>query len=164
MATTASPANQIRAQLKACGYNRNLVSVRCCNSCIYVTALSHRVDIREVRNAAERHERISRDCMTGEILCGGNTFVSVTYARSAVLGYLATNAQRIADLIAGADQGEGARAVEFDGFRAYIAQGYNGNLMVTISNGDESKHGHYLWREHLTPDTVAAELLDLRDR
>lgn len=165
MATTTSPADQIRSQLKACGYNRNLISVRCSHgSAIYVTINSHRVDIREVRNAADRHERISRDCMTGEILCGGNLFVNVAYSRTAVLGFLANHAQRIADLIAGADHGEGARVVEFDGFRAYITQAGNGHLMLCLSNGDDCKRGHYLWREHLTPDTVAAELLELRGR
>lgn len=166
MATTTSPADQIRAQLKANGYNRNHVSVRCSRgSAIYVTVNTHRVDIREVRNAADRHKRISRDHMTGEILCGGNLFVKVSYGRTAVLGFLAHNAQRIADLIAGADHGEGARSVEFDGFRAYITTASNGNHMLVISNGQESRYGHYLlYREHLAPEVIATELLDLRGR
>lgn len=70
----------IRAQLKAKGWNRTHVSVRGSHSSIDVTILTTAARISEVKEIATQFESISRCEYSGEILCGGNTFVRVQYS------------------------------------------------------------------------------------
>lgn len=80
--TSADDARTIRAEYKANGWNRNHVSVRASNysmgSSISIEIKSPTVDIEKAAGIAKRiAEKISRCEITGEILSGGNRFVSV---------------------------------------------------------------------------------------
>ena len=83
MTTTASDAKEIRKELKGIGLNSKDVSVR---SQIYSMGSTIHMSIKsdkalklkkEIEAIAANHEKIDRDEMTGEILCGGNHFIQV---------------------------------------------------------------------------------------
>src|SRR5437870_2363922 len=76
----ANPANGLRASLKQAGFNARKVSVRYLHSTLYVTIRDGSVSLTRVTEIAGAFESVSRDHATGEILCGGNTFVRVEYA------------------------------------------------------------------------------------
>ncbi len=69
----------IVADLKAAGYNSRQVSVKH-KGAYYVTIRDASIPGEQIREIAERHERITRDEGTGEILSGGNSFVFVERA------------------------------------------------------------------------------------
>lgn len=72
---------EIRKQLKeTLGYNAKQVSVRQSRSQITFTIRDSAVDQKTLKEFGANFESISRDYATGEILCGGNTFISVVYA------------------------------------------------------------------------------------
>ena len=76
-----NPKVKIVAAIKALGYNQRQVSVRerggTMSYSFYVTIRDPKVDFDAVEKAAMAHEDIDRDQYTGEILCGGNTFIHV---------------------------------------------------------------------------------------
>ena len=82
--TNDSPAQRLRLALKSAGFNARQVSVRYPHSTLHVTIRDASVSLTKVRTIAGAFESISRDYATGEILCGGNTFVSVEYADALV--------------------------------------------------------------------------------
>lgn len=76
-------AQELRAELKARGWSSRDVSVRV-KPCTYSRAIDiviKRVDIskKEVEGLAGKYESVRRCEASGEILSGGNTYVSVTY-------------------------------------------------------------------------------------
>ena len=79
-----NPADRLRAALKAAGFTARQVTVRYPHSTLHVTVRDASVSLTKVRAIAGAFESISRDHMSGEILCGGNTFVSVDYADALV--------------------------------------------------------------------------------
>lgn len=76
---TLTKADHLRAALKAAGYNAKQVTVRYDHTTLRVTIRTDRVSLAHVAEIAGAFEQISRDQATGEILCGGNTFVDVSY-------------------------------------------------------------------------------------
>ena len=82
--TIANPANSLRAALKQAGFNARKVSVRQQHSTLYVTIRDASVSLTRVTEIAGAFESVHRDHATGEILCGGNTFVRVEYADALV--------------------------------------------------------------------------------
>lgn len=94
--TNATPAQRLRATLKAAGFNARRVSVRHDHSTLRVTLRDATAPIATVRTIANAFRSVRYCEATGEILCGGNTFVEVEYtdeliapvaaAVSAVLG------------------------------------------------------------------------------
>ena len=72
-------AKELRSKLKEIGYNRNMVSVTSDYDSINVTVKSIEVDFKKVEKLANSYESFRTDERTGEILCGGNTFVFVSY-------------------------------------------------------------------------------------
>lgn len=83
--STTDTAKQIRADLKSkLGINSRQVSVRKDSCSVHVTILVSSVSIDAVMEIAHSYEKIDRDYMTGEILCGGNTFVRVEYDDAAI--------------------------------------------------------------------------------
>lgn len=77
-------AKQIRQEIKAqLGYTSRQVSVRKrsggYSTCILVTVKSLDIPLEPIENLTEKHEWYQRDYATGEILSGGNTFVSVEH-------------------------------------------------------------------------------------
>lgn len=78
----AEDAAKIRAALKARGITSRQVSVKSSSfsmgSAIDVTIKAPGISVKMVREIAETFERVSRCEITGEILSGGNRYVSVT--------------------------------------------------------------------------------------
>lgn len=77
--TNLTPAQRLRIALKGAGFSARQVTVRYPHSALYVTIRDASVSLTEVTSIAGAFESISRDHATGEILCGGNTFVQVAY-------------------------------------------------------------------------------------
>jgi hypothetical protein len=81
----SNAAASIRTDLKAAGYALRAFSIRSARTGS-VTVEIKDASIRKsaITELASRHEKIDRDAASGEILSGGNTFVSVSYARNAL--------------------------------------------------------------------------------
>jgi hypothetical protein len=80
MATTnTTPAQALRAALKAAGFNARRVTVRQSYSSLYVSLRDAGASLSEVEAIANKFSVVSRCEATGEILSGGNTFVNVAY-------------------------------------------------------------------------------------
>jgi len=80
MATTnTTPAQTLRAALKAAGFNARRVTVRQSHSSLYVSIRDAGASLSEVEAIANKFSVVRRCEATGEILSGGNTFVNVAY-------------------------------------------------------------------------------------
>jgi hypothetical protein len=81
-------AAAIRADLKARGWTARTVSVRnesySMGSTVHVTIKDPDVPLATVAELARAHEHVHYCESTGEVLCGGNTHVSVSYDRAAI--------------------------------------------------------------------------------
>ncbi len=84
MTTIANPADSLRAALKNADLNTRKVTIRQRHSTLYVTVRDASVSLTRVKEIAKPFESVRRDHATGEILCGGNTFVQVEYADALV--------------------------------------------------------------------------------
>ena len=86
--TTTERAAAIRAALKAKGISSRAVSVRSdsysMGSSIDICVKDPNVSLATVKRLAEPHESIRRCEYSGEILSGGNRYVSVTYTSEAL--------------------------------------------------------------------------------
>src|SRR5262245_6580989 len=82
--SSLTPAGRLRAALKTAGFTARQVTVRYPHSTLCVTVRDASVSLTKVLAIAGAFESISRDHISGEILCGGNTFVSVEYADALV--------------------------------------------------------------------------------
>ena len=95
-------ANELRSALKSAGLSARSVSVRSSGgsleTTLYVTIRTAMVARREVEIVANRFANVRYCGRTGELLCGGNTFVRVEHA-SDVLAPV--QASILADLEAG---------------------------------------------------------------
>jgi hypothetical protein len=75
----------IRNDLKAAGYALRAFSIRtAATGSVTVEIRDASIPKSKITEIACRYESISRDTATGEILSGGNTFISVRYARAAL--------------------------------------------------------------------------------
>ncbi len=72
-------AQEVRAELKALGITNKQVSVTSKHGNIRCEIKDLTVNKKLVEDIAGKHESIRRCEFTGEILCGGNTFVSVEF-------------------------------------------------------------------------------------
>lgn len=77
--TNATPAQRLRAALKAAGFNARRVSVRHDHSTLRVTLRDATAALSTVKAIADGFRSVRYCEATGEILCGGNTFVEVEY-------------------------------------------------------------------------------------
>ncbi len=84
MTIIANPAGNLRAALKQAGFSARRVTVRQHHSTLYVTIRDAAVSLTKVAAIADQYESVRRDHVTGEILCGGNTFVKVEYTDAIV--------------------------------------------------------------------------------
>ena len=82
--TIASPADRLRSALKQAGFNARRVSVRAQHSTLHVTIRDASVSLARVTEIAGPFEVVRRDQASGEILCGGNTYLEIAYADSVV--------------------------------------------------------------------------------
>jgi len=78
------PAQALRAALKAAGFNARRVSVREDHSTLRVTIRDASASLSKVADIAEPFEKVHRCEASGEILCGGNVYVQVAYAKEVV--------------------------------------------------------------------------------
>lgn len=82
-----SPADRLRAKLKAAGYNARRVTVRhdhySMGSSIDVTIRDPDVGRDTIKALASEFERVDRCEITGEILSGGNRYLDVKYSGKA---------------------------------------------------------------------------------
>lgn len=69
-----------RTAIKALGYNTRQVSIRQDHGSLRFTVRDPAVKLAAIYAIAQRAERIHRCEITGEILCGGNTFAEVCLA------------------------------------------------------------------------------------
>ena len=75
---TSEAAAEIRSSLKKLlGYTNRQVSVKSDSCAIWVKAKVAGLDLQKVYDIAMKHQLVDRCEFTGEILCGGNTFVFV---------------------------------------------------------------------------------------
>jgi len=102
MTRTDRPADLLRAALKAAGFNARRVTVREDGCTLRVTIRDAAAPRSTVAAIADRFRQVRYDHATGEILCGGNTFVDVRYLDALV----APVADVVAALLAGAADGE----------------------------------------------------------
>lgn len=98
-------AAKIRDALKSAGFNARAVSVRVggCSTSESVHVTIRRADVSKaaVEEVALKFAEVSRDHATGEILCGGNTYVDVEYARAVINAMAAPYVAAILGLHAG---------------------------------------------------------------
>jgi len=91
----------IRKELKKHGWNSRQVSVRG-RSCTYSSAIDVRVrdpkiPLAVVERIANEHADVRRCEVTGDILMGGNTYVSVSYEAGALDPYVAAVLTKMGD-------------------------------------------------------------------
>lgn len=82
--TIASPADRLRSALKQAGFTARQVTVRAPHSTLHVTIRDASVSLTRVAEIAGAFECVRRDYATGEILAGGNTFISTEYVAALV--------------------------------------------------------------------------------
>ncbi len=101
--STTERAAIIRAALKAKGWTGRDVSVRAdyysMGSSIDIRIKNPAVPSAIVKKIAEEHERIHRCEITGEILGGGNRYVSVTYTSEALAALAKPYAERVRQIL-----------------------------------------------------------------
>jgi hypothetical protein len=56
-------------------------------STVHVTIKSAEIAQNEIEKLCQNFEKVDRDSETGEILCGGNTFVDVSYGHGVLAAY-----------------------------------------------------------------------------
>ena len=83
--TITEEAKELRATLKEMGFNSRQVSVKS-GYCGYSTSMdvtikARGISVPQVEELANKYKSVRHDEMTGEILSGGNTYVTVGYKR-----------------------------------------------------------------------------------
>jgi hypothetical protein len=76
--TTQDLRTQVRAEIKNLGLTKKDVSIKVDHRAVRVKALHLNVDVDLVESVLSKFENYERDEATGEILCGGNTYVFVS--------------------------------------------------------------------------------------
>lgn len=99
-------ADEIRAEFKRHGFGARQVSVRTGRSSIDVTVKTAMLPLAWARSVAERAEKIDRCEMTGEILCGGNTYVSVRHDDATVKLLASRYASAVAEALGKVSNGD----------------------------------------------------------
>lgn len=165
MHPTAQASQTIRQKLKKLhGITSRQVSVRIktytLGSSIYITINDPAVDIREVQNVANKHERVDYDQFTGEILCGGNTHLFVGYSDAAAEIYAKQNAMALATLMLNIHDREDGPQVELEGRTFYIE---NDGRDLTLRTTGMSKSGWIPDASRLTPALLARSILAMRE-
>lgn len=84
--TTANlrPADALRAALKVAGFNARCVTVREHHSTLRVTIRTPSASLTRIKEITAPFESVRRCQASGEILSGGNTFVSCEYSHALV--------------------------------------------------------------------------------
>lgn len=121
MATTnLRPADALRAALKAVGYHARRVSVRHDHNTLRVTVRDPSASLTRIKQIAAPFESVRHCQATGEILSGGNTFLSCEYSNA----LLSPIKVAIAKALDASPQDEWVTVI--DGFRAAKISRANG--------------------------------------
>ena len=88
--TNLRPADALRAALKAAGLTARQVTIRQQHSTLHVTIRDAATSLTRVTAIAAPFENVRRDQASGEILCGGNTYVEVAYTAAVIAPLKAT--------------------------------------------------------------------------
>jgi hypothetical protein len=124
--TAADAAAIVRNQLKAKGINSRMVSVRADNfaggSALRISIKSPDVSSKLVSEIAEGQESIRRCEMTGEILSGGNRYVSVSYSREALDAMSARYVEQTAAALAKLPEGDTSRLEKIEGTECWAGR------------------------------------------
>jgi hypothetical protein len=127
MIGTVEAAQEIRKGLKAAGIKARSVSVRCdlysMGSSIYVRIKDPTVSLAKVKAIAENFEKVDRDAYSGEILSGGNRFVTVEFSDEATEALAAPHRDAIL-------------AIPNDGRAVEVGAGFLG---VALTNGYDER-------------------------
>lgn len=155
---SATEAKIIREELKKeLGLNRTKVGVRSPHyGSLVISIHDPSVDLAEVEKIAKRQESIDRCHASGEILSGGNTFVSVNYSEKAVK---TTMAERAADIEA--IQKAVAQITEVKSYDVLNVAGFDvcqRGLGWVITKENEVL-GQVAWFNPERPSTIAAAIL-----
>jgi hypothetical protein len=102
MNTAANPTEQVRSELKALKITSKMVSVRATSSGMNVVIKTRGV-AATVEAICNKHSRIHRCEASGEILSGGNFYVSVEFDR----GLVETMAKEVAAQLSSANDWQG---------------------------------------------------------
>lgn len=165
MHPTAERSATIRQQLKKLhGITSRQVSVKSdvysLGSSIRITINDPAVDIREVQNVANRHERVDRDAYTGEILCGGNRHLFIEYSDEAAAKFQQANPMGIATLMLNIDEMGSGPVVLFGGVAHHIE---NEGDRLTLRSNATRRTSWLPDRRDITPVGVARCILGLRE-
>ena len=149
--TTKERAKAIRAALKAKGWNAKKISVRVhsysMGASINVTIKDASIARKVVEAVASSYQEVSRCAYSGEILGGGNTYVSVSYASGALDGLKAIFR---AELETGAEN-----------FLGYYVTDDERNTEILIGRIDDTGAGsriHNLYRDQYAPEAIVDRL------
>ena len=93
-------AQQIRKELKDNGYTNKQISVRTNGGHVNVTIKDFSIQKSEIQEMTRKYEYYTRDEMTGEILCGGNTFVFVEYAFHKLSDHIEAARKQVVEIFA----------------------------------------------------------------
>jgi len=140
---SAQAAKTIRTALKTeLGLNSRRVSVRAdsysMGSSVYVKIKDHTVSFAAVEEIAKRSEHVRRCETTGEILSGGNTYVTVEWSREARVELAAKYVDQAVDAI-----------LELEEIKAN--DDHTTNVLITIKGTDvmigqaSNGYGFQLW-------------------
>lgn len=161
--SAAQNAATIRAALKKhYGITSRQVSVRSSTfsmgSSVDVSIHDPAVDIREVKNIADKFEKIDRCEITGEILCGGNRHLSVSYSDKARDAFAAANVAKIDELVSEippVNSSHGGKEVD----RMCIFREYGNGHTLELVHLDTNQRA---WIGDASTKHIAAAMLALR--
>lgn len=132
--TTKEHAATIRAALKKQGISSQQVSVvsdcYSLGSAIRVTIKDPHINIVNVRQLAEPHELVHRCEVTGEILCGGNRYVTVEYTRDAIQARSQRYLPALTDAAAKRDQAHDNSLIPIEGTRYLLGKSPYGRFSL----------------------------------
>lgn len=150
---TPSKTDLIRAELKAAGIKRQDVSVRGDYSSIRCEIKSASVSFEVVKAAAYKHHHVRRCEISGDILCGGNTYVNISYCDEVV--------SQVAKLIAPMLADVKEKSFSWNGFSVSWDDCYNRfNVWYKAADKDYGEHVSLAFNEREIAEVVARAALE----
>jgi len=128
--------NQVQEALKQAGYNRNQVSVKRSRGSYTVSLKTFSIHPDTIKPIVQSFERIHYCQASGEILSGGNTFVSIQYDWKDILKLKESNfyrlcAAEVIDAMERVRSRDSDTALEYVGSSNYlIGKSYNSNTWI----------------------------------
>ena len=157
--TNLRPADALRAALKAAGFNARRVSVREHHSTLRVTVRDPSASLTRVKKIAAPFESVRHCQATGEILSGGNTFLSCEYSDALV----APIKVAIAKVLDAAPQDEYVTVIEdFRAVKVSRERGATYPNEVRIEGPSFDYRNHMACGAYWAAERIAVAYLDTR--